>query len=75
MTQPQMNTDRTQILEMGMRKLRGAHAPSRATFGASPNAPEFLKHEEFSVRAPKTTREARALPGRFFEPKTRVIAA
>ena len=38
----------------------GAHAPSRAPFGASPNGREYEKR--FSVGAPKTAREARALP-------------
>src|SRR5213078_4585138 len=38
----------------------GAHAPSRAPFGASPNGREYEKR--FSAGAPKTAREARALP-------------
>src|SRR5438105_1682991 len=45
----------------------GAHAPSRAPFGASPNETDDVK--EFSARAPKVraglavARVARALPG------------
>src|SRR5205085_18951 len=40
----------------------GAHAPPRAPFGASPNGRENMR--DFSARAPKTAREARALPRR-----------
>ena len=44
----------------------GAHAPSRATFGASPNAQRaserFPSLKRFPAKAPETAREARALP-------------
>ncbi|MEY2539961.1 MAG: hypothetical protein QOG67_3701 [Verrucomicrobiota bacterium] len=44
-----------------LRTIWGAHAPSRAAFGASPNAtlPAELK---FAARAPQMARGARALP-------------
>jgi hypothetical protein len=46
----------------------GSARASRAAFGASPNARTTSgtqEREKFSAGAPKTAREARALPGRF----------
>jgi len=42
---------------------RGAHAPSRAGFGALAETIFFLRLEKFAMaRAPSPAREARALP-------------
>jgi len=56
-------------------QLRGAHAPSRAPFGASPNGRAFdhgsvvlSPCDHIFGEAPKTAHEARALPGALAHP-------